>query len=89
MADGDDTLLTFPCDYAVKVMGLNGPDFSALVKQLVAAHVEGLDDSHISVKPSRQGKYSAVSVRFTATSKAQLDAIYYALTADERVLMAL
>jgi len=84
-----DTLLEFPCRFAVKVMGRNEEKFVAHVLNLVGPHFPELCDSDIRTRPSRGGKYISVTVTITATSKFQLDAIYYALTDSDRVLMAL
>ncbi|MEE9354511.1 MAG: DUF493 domain-containing protein, partial [Methylococcaceae bacterium] len=40
-------------------------------------------------RPSRQGKYTAVTVTIQATSQSQLDSIYQDLTRCEEILMAL
>jgi putative lipoic acid-binding regulatory protein len=84
-----ETLFEFPCPYSVKVMGFTAPDFAELVHRLIAAHVAGLEFSDVSSKPSSQGKYTSVTVTFTAHSKSQLDAIYSSLTCHERVVVAL
>ena len=85
----DETLLVFPCSFAVKAMGETAADFDELVLQLVSTHVEDPSSLKLSSKPSRAGKYTSVTVSFQATSKNQLDAIYYSLTAHERIKMAL
>ena len=84
-----ETLFEFPCRYSVKAMGFSAPDFAELVHQLIAAHVTGLAFSDVTSKPSSKGKYTSVTVTFTAHSKSQLDAIYSSLTCHERVVMAL
>ncbi len=84
-----ETLFEFPCRYSVKAMGFSAPDFAQLVHQLIAEHVTGLAFSDVTSKPSSQGKYTSVTVTFTAHSKSQLDAIYSSLTCHERVVMAL
>ena len=88
MAD-EETLLEFPCEYSVKAMGVSAPDFAGLVHSLVALHVDDLAADSAVSKPSSKGKYTSVTITFTARSKAQLDAIYYSLTGHEQVVMAL
>lgn len=83
--DNAETLLEFPCDFGVKVMGLTDDDFVALVLSLIQPHVENLDASRVQTKQSKSGKYTSVTVPVWAISKAQLDTIYQALHADERV----
>jgi hypothetical protein len=89
MTDETQTLLEFPCDFCVKAMGHAADDFDALVASIVREHVPELGETAVKTRPSKGGKYLAVSVSFTATSRAQLDGIYMALSAHERVVMAL
>lgn len=84
-----ETLLKFPCQFSVKAMGLAANDFDLLVVQIINRHVPNLGEGAVKTRPSREGKYVSVTVTFEASSKAQLDAIYLALSADERVLMSL
>ncbi len=81
--------LTFPCRFPIKVMGLAGSDFDLLVADIVRRHAPDLPAGAVKTRPSRGGKYLAVTVTIEATSHAQLDAIYHDLTGHERVLMAL
>ncbi|MFA5626913.1 MAG: DUF493 domain-containing protein [Thiohalomonadaceae bacterium] len=84
-----DTPLEFPCTVAIKAMGLDQEDFPALVTAIISQHIAPLDANAISTRPSRNGKYISVTVTVYATEKSQLDAIYAALSADKRVVMAL
>ncbi len=84
-----DSLLEFPCDFPIKVMGANEPDFVAHARDLVATHVDDLVAANIDSRVSRNGRFVAVTLRIRARSRAQLDAIYRSLADSERVLMAL
>lgn len=86
---GKETLLEFPCDFSVKAMGLNEPDFHDIVVQIVRRHCSALTEDCSSIRPSKSGKWISVTVTFEATSKAQLDSIYMELSAHERVTMSL
>lgn len=81
--------MTFPCDFMVKAMGLSEPGFDALVVEIVQRHGPQVREGAVSSKPSKNGKYVSVSVSFQAESREQLDAIYDALTAHDKVLMRL
>jgi putative lipoic acid-binding regulatory protein len=85
----DDTLLEFPCDFPLKVMGRKADDFAALVVQLVESHAGPIPDTRVSQRLSRDGNFVALTVVVRADSKPQLDAIYAELSAHERVLMVL
>ncbi|MEJ2393519.1 MAG: DUF493 domain-containing protein [Candidatus Thiodiazotropha sp.] len=89
MSETEDTLLEFPCDYLLKVMGRAEPGFDSLVVELVRKHVPDLREAAVSTRPSKGGKWISVSVTLRAESKSQLDAIYLDLTAHEKVVMAL
>jgi putative lipoic acid-binding regulatory protein len=89
MSEENQTLLEFPCEFSVKAMGLTADDFDALVFEIVSRHVPNLSEGAVRSRPSKGGKYTSITVTFEATSKEQLDAIYYALTDHERILMSL
>jgi uncharacterized protein len=89
MSESEETLLEFPCDYLLKVMGRAEPGFDSLVVELVRKHVPDLREGAVSTRPSKGGKWISVTVTLRAESKSQLDAIYLDLTAHEKVVMAL
>ncbi len=85
----EDTLLEFPCEFSVKAMGLASPNFDAAVVEVVRRHAPDIAESCISSRPSKNGKYTAITVTIRATSKRQLDAIYQDLTDHKHILMSL
>lgn len=80
---------SFPCQYAIKAMGLAEPDFDSVVVEIIRRHCEDIHEGAISSKASANGKYVSVTVTITADSREQLDAIYDDLTAHDKVLMRL
>ncbi|MFV2055511.1 MAG: YbeD family protein [Thiohalomonadales bacterium] len=89
MSDTGDDLFNFPCPFPIKVMGLSGDGLETLVLDIVKKHAPDTHESDISIRPSKKGKYSAVTATITATSRKQLDTIYLELTACKQILMAL
>jgi len=87
--DTPDTLLEFPCEFPVKMMGRDTPAFHATARELVEKHTGPLDDAMIQSTQSRNGRFVSITVTVTATSKQQLDDIYREITAHDDVLMAL
>jgi uncharacterized protein len=85
----EETLFEFPCDFSIKAMGLHTPDFDAVVVEIVRKHAPDLREGAVQTRPSKGGKYLAVTVTITATSKKQLDSIYQDLTDHELVLMSI
>ena len=84
-----DTLMTFPHDYPLKVMGRNNDDFRSLVLGIVQKHMGEIDHALIEERPSRDATYLGLTIIVRAISKAQLDALYMDLTACEKVMVAL
>jgi putative lipoic acid-binding regulatory protein len=82
-------LLKFPCDIAVKAIGAKDQPIKGLVLEIVRRHVNEADIGSIQVRNSRHGRYESVTITVRADSRAQLDAIYEALTAEKEVIMAL
>ena len=89
MQTPEESLLTFPCDFPIKVMGRAEPGFDLLVVELVRRHAPDLTEGAVTSRESQGGKWISVTVMLRAESKAQLDAIYLDLTAHEKVVMAL
>ncbi len=89
MSEQGPTLLEFPCDFPIKIMGRSGEDFDTEVIALVRRHVPDLSEGAISLRASRGGNYLSVTVTVRATSQEQLDAIYRDITACDKVVMAL
>jgi putative lipoic acid-binding regulatory protein len=84
-----DSLLQFPCEFPIKVLGHGSVDLEARVVGIVRRHAPSLGEASVSSRPSRRGKYLAVTVTLRAESRKQLDAIYLDLIACPDVIMAL
>jgi len=84
-----ETLLRFPCEFPIKAMGLACEELEIAVIEIINRHVEDLPEGALRMKPSKNGKYTAITITITAHSKDQLDAIYMDLTACEHVSIAL
>jgi putative lipoic acid-binding regulatory protein len=84
-----ETLLEFPCEFPIKVMGLSCDEFEIAVIAIVNQHVDNLSEGALTMRPSKNGKYTAITITVTAHSKLQLDNIYLDLTACEHVSVAL
>jgi uncharacterized protein len=85
----DDSIFEFPCRFPLKVMGRNDPAFEQYVTEIVRIHAGSPALGAVTTRPSRNGRYLAVTIVFTASSRAQLDDIYRAMSASEQVLFLL
>jgi uncharacterized protein len=84
-----DSVIAYPIDFPIKIMGPNHPAFVETMTHLVRRHAEDFDPQSASSRPSREGKYLSLTVTIRATSREQLDAIYQALSDHPMVSMAL
>ncbi len=87
--DREDSLLVFPCDFPVKILGRAEDDFVSLAVEIVRRHAPALESGQVTTRPSRDGNFVAITCTIVATSRGQLDALYEELSAHERVMMAL
>ena len=71
----NEDIFKFPCDYPIKVFGLNQPDLIDTVSTIVERYVGKLHNNQITHKNSSKGKYVSVTIRIIATSRKQLDSI--------------
>jgi uncharacterized protein len=85
----EETLLKFPCDFPLKVMGRRSDDFRSIVLGIVQKHAGDIAPESIEERPSRDGTYLSLTCTFAAQSREQLDALYKELTSCERVLVVL
>jgi putative lipoic acid-binding regulatory protein len=89
MASYKDTLLEFPCDFPLKIMGKAADEFAQAVLEIVARHAPGFDAATMEMRASSGGNYLSVTCTVVATSKPQLDALYIDLTSHPLVKVVL
>jgi len=80
-----DSLLQFPCQYPLKVMGEHQPGFAEEIADLIAVYVPGFEISMLKRRYSKAANYVALSTVFFATSRDQVEALARALQANPRV----
>lgn len=85
----NNTNLKFPCEFTIKVFGLASDAFELEVITIVKKHVESLRENAFASRYSKDKKYLALSISFTANSREQLDNLYRELSRSPHVLMAL
>ena len=85
----DDSPITFPCEFPIKVMGMNSDSFENEIVMIANQHVDNLGEAAIKSRPSSSAKYLSVTVTVTATSREQLDNLYRAFNKHPDVKMVL
>ncbi len=83
------TLLEFPCDFPLKIMGAATDGFAQAVCAVVVRHAPDFDAATMETRASSGGNYLSLTCTVRATSKAQLDALYRELTAHPLVKVVL
>lgn len=84
-----ESLLSFPCEFPIKVMGRDVPGYREAVIAVAQSFDPGLDLSKIETRHSSGGHYLGLTVTVTATSRAMLDDLYRALTSHPMVKVVL
>ncbi|OYY49505.1 MAG: hypothetical protein B7X95_01555 [Methylophilaceae bacterium 17-44-8] len=84
-----ETLIEFPCNFPIKVLGETHPDFTNVVTTTIQQHIPSFDIHLIEMRGSAGGKYISLTCTVYVTSKPQLDAIYHSLTAHPLVKVVL
>lgn len=84
-----DSLITYPCEFPIKVMGANVEGFVQALIEVAREHDPFFDEQRIEHRPSKAGNYLGVTLVVTATSREQLDRIYLALTGHPMVKIVL
>ena len=84
-----DTLLEFPCEFPIKVMGKRTDNFAQIVAAVVVEHAPGFDIASMDMRASKGGNYLSLTCTITATSKLQLDNLYRALSGHPAVSVVL
>jgi len=84
-----ETLIEFPCDFPIKVMGLRVDDFAQTIVEVVVKHDAGFDAARMEMRPSSKGNYLSLTCTVRAVSQTQLDALYTELSGHPMVKVVL
>jgi hypothetical protein len=87
--DSQPSLIEYPCDFPIKVMGRQGPGLAQELVAIVRRHAPDFDSSSVEMRMSKQKNYLSVTCVVRATSREQLDAIYRDLCDHPQVVMVL
>ncbi|UOD32103.1 DUF493 family protein [Massilia violaceinigra] len=80
-----ESLIEYPSDFPIKVMGATHDDFAATIVDVVLEFDPTFHIGRMEVRPSPQGNYTGLTVTVRATSREQLDDLYRALHAHHMV----
>ncbi len=83
------TLLEYPNRFPLKVFGKPGDEFESIVLDLIRARCPEAEHIEVTRRPSRSGKYLALTMTFTVYTQQQLEQIYQDLYDCKQVVMSL
>lgn len=84
-----DSLIEYPSQFPIKVMGLKGDGFVAAITAIARQYDPNFDATTIELRDSKAGNYLGITVTVTATSREQLDDLYRALSGHPMVKVVL
>ena len=85
----EGSLIEYPCDFPIKIMGSTQEGFAQAVLAVVRRHAPDFDPATMEMRSSRKGKYLSLTCVIRATSRQQLDALYRELCDHPMVTMVL
>jgi putative lipoic acid-binding regulatory protein len=82
-------LIEYPSQFPLKVFGNQAEDFEPVVLDLIRARCPQAEHIEVRRRPSKGGKYLALTLTFTVYNQQQLEQIYQDLYDCEQVVMSL
>jgi putative lipoic acid-binding regulatory protein len=84
-----ESLIEYPSDFPIKIMGVMQNDFAQTMVELVQHHDPDFHAGKMTMRPSSKGNYLALTVTVRATSREQLDNLYRELSSHAMVKVVL
>lgn len=85
----EDSLIEYPSDFPIKVMGKSHPDLAQTLTEVVRQFDPDFDAATVEMRASSGGNYLGLTFTVRATSRQQLDDLYRALHGHHMVAMVL
>lgn len=85
MTQEQESLIIYPTDFPMKIMGIMQDNFASTIVELVQSHDPDFHAGKMELRPSSKGTYLSLTVTIHATSREQLDNLYRALSSHPMV----
>ncbi|MDP2831932.1 MAG: DUF493 domain-containing protein [Pseudomonadota bacterium] len=85
----EDSLIEYPCDFPIKVMGKHSDDFVQNMVDIVLRHAPDYVAETVEMRASSGGAYLSVTCTIRAVSREQLDKLYRELSSHPAVKVVL
>ncbi len=89
MTDQRDSLIEYPSDFPIKIMGVMRDDFAQTIVDVVTRHDPTFHAGRMEMRPSSKGTYLSLTATVRATSREQLDNLYRELSSHPMVKVVL
>jgi putative lipoic acid-binding regulatory protein len=89
MSEPTESLIEYPSDFPIKIMGVMHDAFAQTMVEVVQLHDPTFHAGKMEMRPSSKGTYLALTVTVRATSREQLDNLYRALSSHPMVKFVL
>jgi putative lipoic acid-binding regulatory protein len=89
MSELQASLIEYPCEFPIKIFGLQQAGFAQAVLEVVNKHDPGFVAASMGMRASRNARYISLTCTVHATSREQLDALYQELCDHPSIVMVL
>ncbi|WP_136413579.1 MULTISPECIES: DUF493 family protein [Oxalobacteraceae] len=89
MSQATDSLIEYPSDFPIKVMGIMQEAFAETMVEVVRLHDPTFHAGKMEMRASSKGTYLSLTITVRATSREQLDNLYRALSSHPMVKVVL
>lgn len=89
MTTQQESLIEYPSDFPIKVMGQQHPELAQALTEVVLGFDPDFDPATVEMRASSGGKYIGLTFTVRATSREQLDDLYRALHGHPMVSVVL
>ena len=85
----EQSLIEYPSDFPIKVMGAQVDDFAEAIAIVAQAFDPSFDPATMEKRPSKGGNYLGLTITVRVTSREQLDELYRTLSSHPMVKVVL
>ena len=89
MTTAADSLIEYPCDFPIKVMGLKQAGFAQAMGFVARQFDPDWQESSMQTRESKAGKYLGLTLTVRVHSREQLDELYRTLSSHPMVKVVL
>ena len=83
------SLIEYPCEFPLKIFGLQQSGFAQAVLEVVTKHDPTFVAASMEMRSSKTARYLSLTCTIQATSREQLDALYQELCDHPSIVMVL